>query len=141
MGLLIWSRVFLGSYWPSNSRTTIIPGLSRSYNNHSGIIEVTDAVVIGDEPATQHGSELTVVSEGVVSITLANGDDAHSLRSVIVAARDADLIRDHWVVSIPGIDGRALTFTDPATMPPPFNLDFARMQVDYLQRNCPVDTH
>ena len=111
----------------------LISALEFAFNNHCGILEGVNSIIIGDAPATQNGSELTVVSPGVVSISLADGDDSHYLRAVIVAAVLAGTVGKYWVAAVSG-DGKALTFTDPATMPPPFNHDWANQQVDYIQR-------
>ena len=111
----------------------IISALEFAFGNHCGLIEAVSAIVIGDAPATQNGSELTVVSPGLVSISLADGDDAHYLRAVIIAAVLAGTVGKYWVAAVSG-DGKTLTLTDPATMPPPFNHNWSNQQQDYPQR-------
>ena len=42
----------------------LISALEFAYSNHSGIVETVNAVVIGDEPATQNGSEVVPTETG-----------------------------------------------------------------------------
>ena len=110
-----------------------IAALEYAWNNHCGLVEAQQAIVISDEPATQNGSDLTVVRPGVVSISMAAGDDAHHLRAVIVEAVLNGTVGKNWVVTV-ATDGLSMTIADPAVLPPPWNLAYAQMQVDYLQR-------
>jgi len=110
----------------------LIAAFEQFFNNPCGLIETIDGIVVGDEQSTQDGSSEVLKTENGATLQLAEGDSADFLRGVIIAARDAGTIKNHWVCLIP--DGVTLSFTDPAKMRQPYDLAFAQDQRDYLQR-------
>jgi hypothetical protein len=111
----------------------LISAMEYFHLNNCGLIEVIDSVVVGDEPSIQNGATEFIVGEnGIVTLAIAEGDNADFLRGVLIAARSAGTIHNHWVVSVLG--GVTLTFQDPALMPAPRDLPFSQDQIDYPQR-------
>ena len=91
----------------------LISALEYFHNNPNGLIETTNAVVVGSEESTQNGASEVIPTENGATLALAEGDNAHFLRSVIIGARDAGVLRNSWIVSI-SQDGLLMSFTDPS---------------------------
>jgi hypothetical protein len=104
------------------------------YYNHCGIVETSSAVVVGNKPAIQNpATEMIVNENGSVTYPIREGDNAHLVRAAIIDNRDRGIIHNHWIITIPG-DGLTITFTDPATMPPPYDKGWAEMHTDWNGR-------